>query len=62
MRAYPEAVRAILNADLILAGPGSLFTSVLPNLLVQDIRRAIKVSAALKVYICNSLEYLFSRR
>jgi uncharacterized cofD-like protein len=53
VRAYPEAVRAILNADLILAGPGSLFTSVLPNLLVQDIRRAIEVSVALKVYICN---------
>jgi uncharacterized cofD-like protein len=53
VRAYPDAVRAILNADLILAGPGSLFTSVLPNLLVQDIRRAIEVSAALKVYICN---------
>lgn len=52
-RAYPEAVRALLDADLIVAGPGSLFTSVLPNLLVQDIRQAVKASPALKLYICN---------
>jgi uncharacterized cofD-like protein len=53
VRAYPEAVRAILQADLIVAGPGSLFTSILPNLLVRDIRRAVEVSAALKLYVCN---------
>jgi uncharacterized cofD-like protein len=52
-RAYPEAVRAILDADLVVAGPGSLFTSVLPNLLVQDIRRAVSASSALKLYVCN---------
>lgn len=52
-RAYPEAVRALLDADIIVAGPGSLFTSVLPNLLVQDIRRAVKASKALKLYVCN---------
>lgn len=52
-RAYPEAVRAILDADLIVAGPGSLFTSVLPNLLVQDICRAVAASSALKLYVCN---------
>jgi uncharacterized cofD-like protein len=51
--AYPGAVRAILDADLIIAGPGSLYTSVLPNLLVQDIQRALRASPALKVYICN---------
>ncbi|MGC8877590.1 MAG: gluconeogenesis factor YvcK family protein [Anaerolineae bacterium] len=51
--AYPPAVRAILEADLVVAGPGSLFTSVLPNLLVEDIVRAIRASTALKVYICN---------
>jgi uncharacterized cofD-like protein len=51
--AYPPALRAILDADLILAGPGSLFTSVLPNLLVDDITRAIRASSALKLYICN---------
>jgi len=53
VRAYPEAIRAILEADLIVAGPGSLFTSVLPNLLVEDIARAIRASRAVKVYVCN---------
>ena len=51
--AYPDAVRALLEADLIVAGPGSLYTSILPNLLVQDIARAIATSQALKVYVCN---------
>jgi len=52
--AYPEAIRAILDADLIVIGPGSLFTSVLPNLLVEDISRSIRGSrAAVKVYVCN---------
>lgn len=52
-RAYPEAVRALLDADLIIAGPGSLFTSVLPNLLVRDIRQAVGASSALRIYVCN---------
>ena len=52
-RAYPEAVRAILNADLVVAGPGSLFTSILPNLLVEGIRQAVATSRALKLYVCN---------
>ena len=51
--AYPEAVRALLEADLIVAGPGSLYTSILPNLLVPDIARAVAASRALKVYVCN---------
>jgi uncharacterized cofD-like protein len=51
--AYPEAVHALLGADLIVAGPGSLYTSVLPNLLVPDIRRAVAASPATKVYVCN---------
>ncbi len=51
--AYPGVVRAILEADLIIAGPGSLYTSVLPNLLVEEIQQALAVSAALKVYVCN---------
>jgi uncharacterized cofD-like protein len=46
-------LRALLDADLIAIGPGSLFTSVLPNLLVEDITRAICASNALKVYVCN---------
>jgi uncharacterized cofD-like protein len=53
VRAYPGALRAILSADLILAGPGSLYTSILPNLLVEDITQAIRVSQATKIYICN---------
>jgi uncharacterized cofD-like protein len=51
--AYPEAVRALLEADLIVAGPGSLYTSVLPNLLVPDVARAVRASRAVKVYVCN---------
>jgi uncharacterized cofD-like protein len=51
--AYPDAVRALLEADLIVAGPGSLYTSVIPNLLVPDIARAVAASRALKVYVCN---------
>lgn len=51
--AYPGAVRAILDADMIIIGPGSLYTSILPNLLVPDIARAIRASRAVKVYVCN---------
>jgi uncharacterized cofD-like protein len=49
----PEAAQAILNAELIVIGPGSLYTSILPNLLVEGMVEAIKASPALKVYICN---------
>lgn len=51
--AYPPAVQAILNAELVVVGPGSLFTSVLPNLLVPDLADALRVSRALKFYVCN---------
>lgn len=51
--AYPDAVRALLAADLIIAGPGSLFTSVLPNLLVSDIQNALRAARAPKIYVCN---------
>jgi uncharacterized cofD-like protein len=51
--AYPESIRAILNADMIIAGPGSLYTSVIPNLLVPGITEALRSSRALKVYVCN---------
>ena len=53
VRAYPEAVRALLSADLIVLGPGSLFTSILPNLLVPGIAEAVRASPAHKVYVCN---------
>jgi len=49
----PETLTAIANADLITLGPGSLFTSVIPNLLVSGIPRAIEASPALKVYFVN---------
>jgi uncharacterized cofD-like protein len=51
--AYPQVIQAILAAELIVIGPGSLFTSIIPNLLVPDIAAAIQASRALKVYVCN---------
>jgi 2-phospho-L-lactate transferase/gluconeogenesis factor (CofD/UPF0052 family) len=52
-RAYPETVQAILAADLIIAAPGSFFTSLMPNLLVPNICKAICASKAERIYICN---------
>lgn len=51
--ACPQAVRAIRRADTIIIGPGDLYTSLLPNLLVRDIARAVRESEAEKVYVCN---------
>jgi uncharacterized cofD-like protein len=51
--AFPPVIKAILNADLITIGPGSLYTSLLPNLLVRDLLSAIRVSRAVKIFICN---------
>jgi uncharacterized cofD-like protein len=53
VRASDDAVRAIREADLIVVGPGSLYTSILPSLLLPEIRAAIAASAALRVYVCN---------
>jgi uncharacterized cofD-like protein len=53
VRAYPPALQAIFQADLIVLGPGSLYTSILPNLLVADLAAALHRSRALKIYICN---------
>ena len=52
-RAYPLTLQAILSADMIVIGPGSLFTSVLPNLLIPEIQSAIRASKAFKVFVCN---------
>jgi uncharacterized cofD-like protein len=52
-KAYPEVLRAILNADLVVIGPGSLYTSIMPNLLVPEITQALQATKANKVYICN---------
>lgn len=51
--AHPDAVHAILEADLVVIGPGSLYTSVLPNLLVDGIRKALAASTAMRIFICN---------
>ena len=51
--ALPRALEAIANADLILLGPGSLYTSLLPNLLVPELVTAIQRSRAPRLYICN---------
>ena len=51
--ALPRALEAIANADLILLGPGSLYTSLLPNLLVPELVSAIQASRAPRLYICN---------
>lgn len=52
-KALEAALDAIEEADAIVLGPGSLYTSVLPNLLVKDICKGVKKSKALKIYICN---------
>ncbi|OFV71953.1 gluconeogenesis factor YvcK family protein [Acetobacterium wieringae] len=49
----PETIEAIRNADMIVIGPGSLYTSVIPNLLIRDVARAIFDSRARRFYICN---------
>jgi uncharacterized cofD-like protein len=51
--AFPQAVRALLQADMIVLGPGSLYTSILPNLLVPEIADALRASGAFRVFVCN---------
>jgi uncharacterized cofD-like protein len=51
--AFPEAVKAILEADQVIIGPGSVFTSILPNLIVPGIGQALSKTRAKKIYICN---------
>ncbi|MCL4275914.1 MAG: uridine diphosphate-N-acetylglucosamine-binding protein YvcK [Anaerolineales bacterium] len=51
--AFPPVIQAILGADIVVVGPGSLYTSILPNLLVQDLLASIDASRAVKVYVCN---------
>lgn len=48
-----DAIDSISEADIIVLGPGSLYTSVLPNLLVSDVCESLKKSNAIKVYVCN---------
>ena len=51
--AHREAVEAIVNADAIIIGPGSLYTSIMPNLVIREIAETIQSSDAMKIYICN---------
>jgi uncharacterized cofD-like protein len=51
--AFPPVLQAILFAEMIVIGPGSLYTSILPNLLVSDLADAIRASKALKIFIAN---------
>ncbi|MCX7799206.1 MAG: YvcK family protein [Fimbriimonadales bacterium] len=53
VRPFEQALEAIAEADLICIGPGSVYTSVIPNLLVPGIAKAIRQSKAVKAYICN---------
>mgnify|MGYP000658101633 CR=1 FL=1 len=52
-KALPEAVEAIREAEMVVLAPGSLYTSIIPNLLVDGIVEAIRESRALKIYVCN---------
>ncbi len=52
-KALPEVIDAIKNADLIIMGPGSLYTSVIPNLLIKEIANAVAKAQAKKIYVCN---------
>src|SRR5438270_10782048 len=58
VRPLAESVEAIRKADLILIGPGSLYTSILPNLLIPEIARTIANSRAPRVYIANVMTQL----
>ena len=53
VRANGEALERILEAEMVVLGPGSLFSSVLPNLLIPDVRDALAAASGMKVYVCN---------
>ena len=50
---FPPVIKAILGAEVIVVGPGSLYTSLLPNLLVPDLLASLRATRAIKIYICN---------
>lgn len=57
-KASPKVVDAILEADMVVLGPGSLYTSILPNLMIEEIRHAIQTTHAQVVYVCNIMTQL----
>lgn len=54
VHAHPTAIHFIKNADLIVVGPGSFYTSIVPNFLIKDLRKAFEESPARKIYVCNA--------
>jgi len=56
--ATPEAIKAIEEAQIIILGPGSLYTSIIPNLLIKEITDSIVASGAIKIYVCNAMTQL----
>jgi len=54
-QATPDAIKAINEAQIIILGPGSLYTSIIPNLLIKEITDSIVASGAIKVYVCNAM-------
>lgn len=57
-KATPESLKAIREADVVVLGPGSLFTSVMPNLMIEGIQKELIKSNAVKMYICNVMTEL----
>ncbi len=53
VKSNPEAIEAIREADVIIFGPGSLFTSIIPNLLIEQVREEIAKRDVVKLYLCN---------
>lgn len=51
--AFPPVIKELLTADIVVVGPGSLYTSLLPNLLVHDLLDSLHASRAIKIYVCN---------
>lgn len=52
-RALPDVIEAIEDADVVVLGPGSLYTSIIPNIIVKEVAEALRRSPALKIYVCN---------
>ncbi len=55
VKANPKAIKAIEKADIIIYGIGSLYTSIIPNIIIEDIRKSIEKSKALKIYMMNAM-------
>jgi len=52
-KALPEAIGSILQADVVIVGPGSLYTSIIPNLIIPGFAEALAATSALRIYVCN---------